>query len=311
MEMEYDVKREARNQYLNYFKIWFIIVAVLIVISAIKLIGILTEKEEVVERTNTQAPQERVFDEANVLSDSEEEKLRKLIADAEAKIHCDLVVWTINQPVEGSEAESYNYRYDDWELNMRDLADDYYDYNYFGYDNVDYDGALLLDNWYSGQAGSWLSTSGEVYEQFGDYEINQVLDEVYYTIEGGGSAYSAYAAYVKEVVKLMEQNTGDYKPITMGSFVLGALIIPLIAAAIFLFSHLKTKEGKVTTNNNTYVSGNVQMNRQNDAFIRKTVSTRRIETSSSGGSRSGSSGGRGGSHRSSSGRSHGGGGRRR
>ena len=73
MDIEYDVKREARNQYIKYFKIWFIIVAVLLVVSAIKLIGSLFVKEEVIVRTNMQAPEERVYDEANVLSDSEEE----------------------------------------------------------------------------------------------------------------------------------------------------------------------------------------------------------------------------------------------
>ena len=168
-----------------------------------------------------------------------------------------------------------------------------------------------MDNWYDGQAGSWLSTTGAVYEKFGDYEINRVLDEVYYTIEYGGSAYDAYEAYVKEMVKLMKDD-GSSTGLEMGAFVIAALIIPVIVAAIFILTHLKSKEGAITTTTNTYVDGKAQINRQSDAFMRKTVSTRRIpQSSSSGGSRSSSSGGHGGSHRSSSGRSHGGGGRRR
>ena len=125
MDMEYDVKSEARKQYVKYFRVWFILFAVILVVFGIRLAGTLLKKEAVVERTNKNAPKERVFDDAKVLSDSEEDKLRKLIAEVEAEIHCDIVLWTINQPVEGAEAQAeYGYRYDDWELNMRDLADE-------------------------------------------------------------------------------------------------------------------------------------------------------------------------------------------
>lgn len=313
MDMEYDVKSEARKQYVKYFRVWFILFAVIFVVFGIRLVGTLLKKEAVVERTNKNAPKERVFDDAKVLSDSEEDKLRKLIAEVEAEIHCDIVLWTINQPVEGAEAQAeYGYRYDDWELNMRDLADDYFDYNGFGYDNVDFSGALLLDNCYEGQEGTWLSTTGAVYEKFGNAEIDYVLDEVYYTLVADESAY--YTAYKKgiEEIRIQMQDDKLGAIFTMGMFVVAALFIPIIVALIFILIHLKSKEGDITTTVNTYVNGDAQMNRRSDAFIRKTETTRRIETSSSGGgSRSSSSGGRGGSHRSSSGRSHGGGGRRR
>ncbi len=314
MDMEYDVKSEARKQYVKYFRVWFIIFAVILVVFGIRLVGTLLKKEVVVERTNKNAPKERVFDDAKVLSDSEEDKLRKLIAEVEAEIHCDIVLWTIKQPMEGAEARAeYGYRYDDWEMNMRDLADDYFDYNGFGYDNVDYSGALLLDNCYDGQKGSWLSTTGAVYEKFGNAEINNVVDEVYYTLVADGSAY--YKAYKKGIEKIRDQMRDDKVTniFTMGMFGMAALFIPIIVAVIFILTHLKSKEGDITTTVNTYVNGDAQMNRRSDQFIRKTETTRRIETSSSGGGSrsSSSSGGRGGSHRSSSGRSHGGGGRRR
>ena len=63
----------------------------------------------------------------------------------------------------------------DWSTAMRDLADNFYDYNNFGYDKVHGNGVLLLDNAYEGQKGSWLSTCGNVYDYFGDYEIDQAL----------------------------------------------------------------------------------------------------------------------------------------
>lgn len=313
MDMDYDVKTEARKQYLNYFKGWFIVFGILLICALVKLVGGLLSKEAVIERTNHEAPAERVYDKAGVLSEAEEDKLRELIAKYEPQIGCDIVLMTINQPVEGSDAQQqYGYRYTDWELNMRDIADDFFDYEGYGYDNISYSGALILDNWYEGQGGTWLSTTGKVYEEFGDYEINQVLDEIYYAIDGGSSAYKAYEKGIKELVAQM---TGDAKLVsglTMGGFVVTALILPIIVAAIFITSKMKVKEGVVTTTTNTYVDGNAKVNGQRDDFIRKSVSTRVIQTSSSsGGSRSGGSSGGGGSHRSSSGRSHGGGGRRR
>lgn len=312
MDIEYDVKAEAKKQYLNYFKAWFIVLGILVICALVKFVGGLLEKDEVIERTNFEAPAERVYDKAGVLTDMEEDKLRLLIAKYEGMIGCDIVLMTIDQPVEGAEAQQkYDYRYTDWELNMRDIADDFFDYEGYGYDNVSYSGALILDNWYEGQGGTWLSTSGKVYEKFGDYEIDQVLDEIYYAIDGGSSAYKAYEKGIKE---LAAQMTGDRKlasSLSMGSFVLAALILPIIVAAIFIATKMKVKEGEVTTTSNTYVDGNARVNGQRDDFIRKSVSTRVIQTSSSGGSRSGGSSGRGGSHRSSSGRSHGGGGRRR
>ena len=305
--MDLEVKREARKQYLKYFLGWFIVLGILLFVFVMKLIiNVLTDDTKV--RTNFDAPSERVYDQADVLTDEEEDKLRAQIAKAEAEIGCDIVLLTINQPVEGSGIEAYNYRYNDWELNMRDIADDFYDDNSFGYDTYDYDGALLLDNWYEGQEGSWLSTSGAVYEEFGTYDIDEVLDEVYYAMVNGKSAYIAYSRGIDKIVSLMK---ADYSgSLSMGNFVLMAIVIPAIVAVIFIAVKKKSKEGEITTNSNTYVNGNARMNRQADDFIRKTVSTRRIPRNNSSGGHS-SSGGRGGSHRSSSGRSHGGGGRRR
>lgn len=312
MDLDYDVKTEARKQYLKYFKGWFIVLAILLVISGMIFVRNLTNKP--VPRTNTKAPQERVYDKADVLSEREEDKLRKLIAKAEAEIQADIVLMTIDQPVEGREArEEYGYRSDNWEQNMQDLADDFYDNELFGYDE-EYSGVLLLDNWYSdgfgSQAGSWLSSSGKVFDELGEREIDRIVNKVYYTIEEGGSPYKAYKAYVDEVVKIMG---GSTPIVSMGVVVLVALIVPLVVAGIFISGNAVSKEGNVTTNANTYVSGKVRNNIISDDFIRKSVSSRRIanNSGSGGGTRSSGGGGRGGAHISSSGRSHGGGGRRR
>lgn len=314
MSQDYDVNKEARKHYLNYFKGWFILLGILALICGVMIGGRVLKGK--VARTNDEAPDERVYDHAEVLSDSEEEKLRKLIKKSEAEIQADIVLVTIDQPVEGSEArQKYGYRSDDWEQNMNDLADDFYDKNMFGYDEDEYSGILMLVNWYSdsegSQRGAATSTNGRVYEKFGDRVNNQVVDAAMDVLVAGGTHYKAYKAYINEVVDLMD-NRHHIAP--MWIFVAAALIIPPIVALIFVTGKAIGSQGKVTTSVNTYVSENSRNNTTDDSFIRKTVSSTRISTSSSSGggvTRSGGGGGgRGGSRVSSSGRTHGGASRR-
>lgn len=312
--MDIDVKKLSKQQYISYFKIWFILLGIVVVVAAVLFVGSLLKPASKSERENTDSPSERVYDNANVLSDKEEERLRDLIEETEDRIQCDIILVTVDQPVENLSAEEklkYGYRYDDWEMNMRDLADDFYDHNEFGYDEVgdDGDGVLLLDNWYPEQEGSWLSTSGKVFEKFGDYEIDRVLDAVWYGLDKG--EYEAYAAYVKKVEQLMSGRSGDLVVYgNGGKYIFAVIAIPLIVALFFILGNIKSKEGKVTTTASTYVAnGKPRVNVSQDNYLRKHVTSRIIQTSSSsGGTRSG---GGGGGHRSSSGRSHGGGGRRR
>ncbi len=288
--MDKEIKKEARKQYLKYFRIWFIILGV---IAGIFLL--LTGKAALskdVTRTNSQAPTERVFDYANVLTDDEEQLLREYIAKCEAKYYIDLVLVTTSEYMGESDWE--------WENAMMNYADDFYDEHNFGFDMARGDGALLLDNWYEGQKGSWLSTCGNVYEMFSTSDINEVLDAVYYKVDS--SPYKAYKAYIDETCSLYDNGTG--LPSIPG---VAILLLPTIISGFFAGGNLKQKKAETTTRAETYVlGGTAHDNIINDNFLRKNVVTRRIETSSGG-----SSSGRGGGHRSSSGTSHGGGGRRR
>ena len=173
--MEKDIKREALRRYLKYFKVWFIIAGILAVITiGAAVVHLLTPKTV---RGNSQDPAERVFDYADMLTDEEEQNLREYIAECEEKIQADIVIVTISESVEydlqnPDLAEAFHAKEvgsTDWSTAMRDLADNFYDYNNFGYDKVHGNGVLLLDNAYEGQKGSWLSTCGNVYDYFGDY----------------------------------------------------------------------------------------------------------------------------------------------
>jgi len=293
--MDKEIKKEAKKQYFRYFKTWFIVIGVMAVIYAVLCVGSWFANSG--ERQNNSAPAERVYDYADVLTDVEEQQLRDYIAKKEKKHGIDLVLVTINEDV-----ESHGY----WEAVMRDTADDFYDDHDYGYNKVWGNGALLLDNWYEdengSQKGSWLSTCGSVEDRMDDYDIDDVLDAVARKVDD--NPYEAYKAYVTEVCKKVSQGT------TMIPWIY-VFFIPLVVAVIFAIAKLHSAPAKDTTSATAYVSGGKPVIKsRRDDFIRKDVTTRRIQTSSSSsGGRSRSGGG--GSHRSSSGVRHGGGGRRR
>ena len=309
--MEKDIKREALRQYFKYFKIWFIIAGILAVITiGAAVVHALTPKPV---RGNSQEPTERVYDYADMLTDEEEQSLREYIAECEEKIQADIVIVTISESVEydlqdPDLPEAFHAKEvgnTDWSTAMRDLADNFYDYNNYGYNKVHGNGVLLLDNSYEGQKGSWLSTCGNVYDYFGDYEIDQALYAVDDYIDE--SPYRAYKNCISYVTRTMEESQ-ESMPMTFAPWILVGLVVALIYAVV----NLHQNKAKDTTATNQYVEGKKpKINDTRDQYLRKNVVTRRIETSSSSGGSSHRSGGHGGSHRSSSGVSHGGGGHRR
>ena len=309
--MEKDIKREALRQYFKYFKIWFIIAGILAVITIGAAVVHALKPKTV--RDNSQEPAERVYDYADMLTDEEEQSLREYIAECEEKIQADIVIVTISESVEydlqnPDLPEAFHAKEvgsTDWSTAMRDLADNFYDYNNYGYNKVHGNGVLLLDNSYEGQKGSWLSTCGNVYDYFGDYEIDQALYAVDDYIDE--SPYKAYKNCISYVTRTMEESQEDM-PMTFAPWILVGFVVALIYAAV----NLHQNKAKDTTATNQYVEGKKpKINDTRDQYLRKNVVTRRIETNSSSGGSSHSSGGHGGSHRSSSGVSHGGGGHRR
>ena len=81
--MDRETKREALKQYLHYFRFWFIGAGIALALFAAGGVSRLFKTS--VGRTNHAAPVERVYDKADVLTDAQEEKLRKLIAETERK----------------------------------------------------------------------------------------------------------------------------------------------------------------------------------------------------------------------------------
>lgn len=299
-----NMKKETRKQYFHYFRVWFIVVGILL--AATVAAGVVHSRKSYPPRTNDSAPEERVYDYADILTDKEEEKLREYIAKKEARYGADFVIMTINQPIEGSEALREGLQFQcyttDWETNIMDIAETFFLEKGYGY-NKDFegDGSILLDNRYPGQRGERLSTSGRVEHALSESEVESVLYAVddYYDKD----PCKAYMRYIDKVCDYLD---GGIK--VGGMYYLGAFAVSVIIAAVYASSHLGKNKAKDTVAVNAYVAGGKPMMRnQGDNFIRKNVVTRRIETDSGSGGRSGRSSGGGGHHISRGGASFGGG----
>lgn len=304
--MSDDYKKEAIRQYLHHFRIWFILVGIMAVVTVGAGVIHFAGSSDEQQRTNTSAPEERVYDRADILTDSEEEKLREYIAEKEAQYKADFVILTFSQPVEGQEALDYGCRSTDWESNMTDIADDFWDEMGYGY-NKDFegDGSILIDNRYEGQRGEWLASSGKVEDALSVSAVEKVLYAVddYYDSD----PCKAYMRYIDKVCSYLDG--GRVK--LGGAYYLGAFVVSLIIAGIYASSHLGTNRAQDTTAVNAYVAGGEpEIRDQRDDLIRKNVVKRVIQTDSGSSGGGGHSGGGGGHHVSRSGASHGGGGHR-
>lgn len=303
--MNQEIRSLAIKQYLKYFAGWFIVAGILLAVT-LGAVVVKSLSKGSGERNNNMAPKQRVYDEANVLTDEEEEDLSKYIAKKEEQGTIDIVIVTTNEPFGTDE--------DVWANNIERFADDFYDNGAFGWNKPYGDGICLVDNWYEDEGGSQkgthLCTTGKMEDTIGPYEETEVFDAMYRYIET--DPYKAYCAAVDELAEYGEHGYGP----RMGdpSFFCFAFVVPFIIAGLYAGVNLTQSKAKDTTVAGTYVeNGQLTMKSKSDQFIRKSVSSYRVSSSSSGGG-GGSShrgGGSRGSHRSSSGRSHGGGSRRR
>lgn len=245
------------------------------------------------ERTNQSClTEERVFDYGDVLTDQEEDKLRRLIARREKQTGCDIVLITLKESLkEYARSIEPNVGYDEF---VRVYAEQFYEENQFGYDRPNGDGILLVDNWYredDGHIYTWLCTTGKVKDKYTSASIDHILDNVYRYVES--NPYLAYKTYIN-----------DFYHDMMGIRVFNIYVpgsIPwmagLISAVIFIICNRKSRSGSRTTTAVTYVAGMEPRFRvKQDRFLRKSVVTRKIETNSGHGGVSHGGGGGGGSH---------------
>jgi len=195
-------------------------------------------------------------------------------------------------------------------------ADDFFDYNGYGYGST-YDGVLLLIDMDNRKV--FVSTSGYTINNF-DYDRTEALLDRVVPYVSDGSYYGAACAFLNVCENYLENEDKNpsyvFNPAT-GTIVKNRMLtffetVICLAAAVILMLIIvaavkKSYKGNTKADNYAlHEQGKLDLTQNSDTLVNKVVTTRRIPRNPP--SSGGSSGG-GGGRVSSSGRSHGGGGR--
>lgn len=234
----------------------------------------------------------RLVDNAGLLSASEQSELLAKLDEISQRQQLDVVVVTTNS-LDGKTPMDY--------------ADDFYDYNGYGYGS-EHDGVLLLVS--MEDRDCWLSTCGYAMTAITDDGVDYISDKVlsYLKDDNYAQAFSAYADLCDEFVtqaKTGQPYDGDNMPkapFGVGKNLLIAVGIGLVVALIVtgtMKAKLKSVRRQSAASNYTKANS-LNINESSDMFLYSTIArTEKPKSNSSGGSSS---------HTSSSGTSHGGGG---
>lgn len=220
-----------------------------------------------------------VIDEAQLLSQSEQELLTEELERIRSEQGMDVVVLT-KQSVGDHSAQSY--------------ADDYYDHNGYG-DN----GVLLL---VAMEERQWhISTTGRCIDLINVQELaDNFLDDL-----SRGAYYDAFFAFAASCEKAMHVTPDAQEPVITGRQTHAVVKTLLICFAIGLAAGLitvlimkgKLKTVKYQSYAANYVTEELKLTQKSDLFLYHTTTRRPIPQNNN-------------THNSSSGRSHGGGGGR-
>lgn len=231
-----------------------------------------------------------VVDEANLLTDKEEEFLYNTMKEISEKQKCSVSVVTVN----GLEGKS-----------VQDFADDYYDYNGYGYGNKR-DGIMLLIS--MEDRDYYMTPHGFGVTAFTDYGIDYIGNKLKTSLSDG-NYYKAFEIFANQCDDFITQarNGEPYdsanKPhASLGvkwifiSIMAGLIIAIMIVA--YMWSKLKTVRRQPAASN--YVKkGSMQVTERNDFFLYSTINKVAKPKNENNGSST---------HVSSSGETHGGGG---
>ncbi len=219
----------------------------------------------------------RVIDEADLLTPAEEQALSDTIARISALYEFDLVILTV---------ESVGYK------SPTAYADDYYDYNGYGYGDTE-DGILFL---LSMEKRDWrISTAGSGIELFGDSELDRLESTVVPKLSNKlyASAFASFLSICEDVLADAAEYERTRLPRTIGIIMAVSLAIGL---AVVLVMKYKMNNARPQRAAREYVrAGSFHLRTSRDLFLYSTIRKVRRQQSSSGGS-----------HRSSSGSRHGG-----
>ena len=230
--------------------------------------------------------QERIVDNAGLLSADQRENLRRLAGSIYQTYSFNLVIVT-ERDIGNASPMVY--------------ADDYFDNNGYGQD-----GCLFLQ--VTGSRDYWISTSGTGMEILNDYAFGRLETDTVKFLSAGNN-YEAYLAFIQDwdLFLNLDKNYRSYNFFYQWNAVLVTISWVIAFAVGFIVVHV-WKKGMDTAlpqraASAYVVPGSLAFNVRRDDFLYSTVTRTRRQT------QQGSSGG-GGIHTGSSGRSHGGGGGR-
>ncbi|MDY3919129.1 MAG: TPM domain-containing protein [Candidatus Limivivens sp.] len=239
----------------------------------------------------------RLVDEADLLTEDEETKLLEQLDEISERQQCDVAVAAVNG-LEGKTAEAY--------------ADDFFDYNGFGY-GEDRDGILLL---ISMEERDWqLSTSGFAITAFTDAGMEYITEKFQPSLSSGNYS-KAFTSYAKLCDKFITQAKSG-EPYDVGNmpkgsvdpfWILGDLLLGLLFASIMAGRKKArlTSVRRKTEAEDYAVPGSLMLSQNWERMVNKTVTTRRKEEQERTPRSSGRESGGSTTHTSSSGRTHGG-----
>ena len=231
---------------------------------------------------------EKIYDFADLYTDSEETSLYNKVNSYIQSYNMDLVIVTINSNNKSSPQE---------------YADDFYDYNDFGISS-NRDGILFLIDMQNREI--YMSTTGTAIEMYNDYRINEALDSVY-TYMSDEEYYEGTSNYINIIRDYASSgfpknnnssNSDVLQPIVTAMII--SLFITIIIMVILINKNKLVR--KATTAEEYLNKESVNIKRISDILISSNTTKHKIEHNSSSGGSS--------THCSSSGGSHGGGGHR-
>ncbi len=238
---------------------------------------------------------QRVYDEADILSEEEEIRLEQLCISYAEETHMDFVILT-TEDAQSKTSEAF--------------ADDFYDEGGFGYNKPQGDGVLFLIDMDNREI--CISTCGEAIYYMTDQRIDEVLEAVYKSVSVGDYG-AGCKTFLQKTAAFLKSD--PYARPTLKQRMLASLkrspfyiAIAAVVAWIYASSLKRSRAYKNTTNYTTYQDrGNFHLVQREDFFLRETTTTRRIVTDTGRGSGGGGHSGGSSTHVSSGGVTHGGG----
>ena len=244
-------------------------------------ITVTEENKDNILNTPSVNEEEKIYDFADLYTDEEEKNLYSAVYDYTQRRNLDLVIVTINDNFESTQ----------------EYADDFYDYNNFGYGS-DRDGLLFLvdmENRYV-----YISATGGAMTLYPDNECDMITEQVY-TYFSDQNYYDGTYQMIKTLdtyyeISYNDSNIDEYKYNTADVNYLYVFIFAIVCTIIGIVILIKRNDlvKVATTSEEYYDKGSKGVHRIKDVVIGHHVTKHAIEhdtgSSSHGGGFSGGGG---------------------